>query len=244
MYNNSTNQIQNILSGVNTENFDFTNRRLSLIQTGVSGVYEMPQLSIDNYGISNTPQSSFFDCLTATSLTGADFVPVGAILPHAAAIGNVPDGYLLCNGHYVSRNGYSELYEVIGTNYGSSVATDFRLPNLTGGNVLQYGSGDLPPTSQTWYLTGATTAGEGANVNAVATNYIIKATSIETGLFTGAPNQVTEGLTHNGTTYSTTDSDGNSLILSSAGFLTLALSGSTRNNGATFDRYAIPIFNY
>tara|TARA_R110000772_G_scaffold5536_4_gene19824 strand:- start:157 stop:1584 length:1428 start_codon:yes stop_codon:yes gene_type:complete len=244
VYNNTTNQIQNILSGVNTENFDFTNRRLSLIQTGVSGVYEMPQLSIDNYGISNIPQSTFFDCLTATSLTGADFVPVGAILPHAAAIGNVPDGYLLCNGHYVSRNGYSELYEVIGTNYGSSVATDFRLPNLTGGNVLQYGSGDLPPTSQTWYLTGSTTEGDGANLNAVATNYIIKASSIESGLFTGAPNQGSEGLPHNGTTYSTTDSDGNSLILSSAGFLTLALSGSTRNNGATFDRYAIPIFNY
>ena len=244
VYNNSTNQIQSILSGVNSENFDLTNRRLSLIQTGVSGVYEMPQLSLDNYGISDIPQSTFFDCLTATSLTGADFVPVGAILPHAAAIGNVPDGYLLCNGHYLSRSGYSELYSVIGTEYGSTDNTDFRLPNLTGGNVLQYGSGDLPPTSQTWYLTGSTTAGEGANLNAVATNFIIKATSIETGLFTGAPNQGSEGLTHSGTTYSTTDSDGNSFILSSAGFLTLALSGSTRNNGATFDRYAIPIFNY
>lgn len=245
VYNNTTKQIQNILSGVNTENFDFTNRRLSLLNQSVSGDYEMSQISLNDFGVAaGIPDSTFFDCLTATSLTGADFVPVGAILPHAAAIGNVPDGYLLCNGHYLSRNGYSELYEVIGTNYGSTDNTDFRLPNLTGGNVLQYGSGDLPPTSQTWYLTGATTAGEGANVNAVATNYIIKATSIETGLFTGAPNQVTEGLTHNGTTYSTTDSDGNSLILSSAGFLTLALSGSTRNNGATFDRYAIPIFNY
>lgn len=244
VYNNTTNQIQNILSGVNNENFDLTNRRLSLIQTGVSGVYEMPQLSLDNYGISNAPQSTFFDCLTATSLTGADFVPVGAILPHAAAIGKVPDGYLLCNGHYLDRDEYSELYGVIGTEYGSTLATNFRLPNLTGGNVLQYGTGDLPPTSQTWYLTGSTAEGEAANLNAVATNFIIKSTSVQTGMFAGAPNQVSEGLPHNGTTYSTTDSDGNSLTLSSAGFLTLALSGSTRNNGATFDRYAIPIFNY
>ncbi len=244
VYNNTTNQIQNILSGVNSENFDLTNRRLSLIQTGVSGVYEMPQLSLDDYGIADTPQSTFFDCLTATSLTGADFVPVGAILPHAAAIGNVPDGYLLCNGHYLDRDEYNELYGVIGTEYGSTVATNFRLPNLTGGNVLQYGTGDLPPTSQTWYLTGSTAEGEAANLNAVATNFIIKSTSVQTGMFAGAPNQVSEGLPHNGTTYSTTDSDGNSLILSSAGFLTLALSGSTRNNGATFDRYAIPIFNY
>jgi hypothetical protein len=245
LYNNTTNQIQNILSGVNADSFDLTSRRLSLRTQSVSGEYEMSRIKLDSYGVADgIPDSTFFDCLTATSLTGADFVPVGAILPHAAAIGKVPDGYLLCNGHYLSRTGYSELYGVIGTEYGTTTNTDFRLPNLTGGNVLQYGSGELPPTSQTWYLTGSTTEGDGSTLSAVATNFIIKATSIETGLFTGAPNQVSEGLTHIGTTYSAADSDGNSLILSSAGFLTLALSGTTRNNDETFDRYAIPIFNY
>jgi microcystin-dependent protein len=244
LYNNTTNQIENILSGVNSDNFDFTSSRLSLREQSVSGEYEMSRILLDGYGVANgVPDSTFFDCLTATSLTGADFVPVGAILPHAAAIGKVPDGYLLCNGHYLLRDHYPELWDVIGTNYGNIDNTDFRLPNLTGGNVLQYGSNSTFNNSQTWYLTGSLATG-GANLSAIATNYIIKATSIETGLFTGAPNQVSEGLTHNGTTYSTTDSDGNSLILSSAGFLTLALSGSTRNNGATFDRYAIPIFNY
>ena len=244
LYNNTTNQIENILSGVNSDNFDFTSSRLSLRSQSVSGEYEMSRILLDGYGVANgVPDSTFFDCLTATSLTGADFVPVGAILPHAAAIGKVPDGYLLCNGHYLLRDHYPELWDVVGTNYGNIDNTDFRLPNLTGGNVLQYGSGSTFNNSQTWYLTGSLATG-GANLSAIATNYIIKATSIETGLFTGAPNQVSEGLTHNGTTYSTTDSDGNSLILSSAGFLTLALSGSTRNNGATFDRYAIPIFNY
>lgn len=244
LYNNTTNQIENILSGVNSDNFDFTSSRLSLREQSVSGEYEMSRILLDGYGVANgVPDSTFFDCLTATSLTGADFVPVGAILPHAAAIGKVPDGYLLCNGHYLLRDHYPELWDVIGTNYGNIDNTDFRLPNLTGGNVLQYGSNSTFNNSQTWYLTGSLATG-GANLSAIATNYIIKATSIETGLFTGAPNQVSEGLSHNGTTYSTTDSDGNSLILSSAGFLTLALSGSTRNNGATFDRYAIPIFNY
>ena len=245
IYNNTTNQIQSILSGINTENFNLHKKQLSLVNQAVSGDYEMARISLNDYGIiDGVPESTFYDCLTATSLTGADFVPVGAILPHAAAIGKVPDGYLLCNGHYLSRDGFSELYGVIGTEYGSTDNTDFRLPNLTGGNVLQYGTGDLPPTTQTWYLTGNTTEGDGSTLSAVATNFIIKATSIETGLFTGAPNQVSEGLPHIGTTYSTTDSDGTSQILSSAGFLTLALSGTSRNNGATFDRYAIPIFNY
>ena len=245
LYNNTTNQIQSILSGVNADNFDFTDRRLSLKTQSLSGDYEMSRIKLDDYGVAKgIPDSTFFDCLTATSLTGADFVPVGAILPHAAAIGKVPDGYLLCNGHYLLRDHYQELWEVIGTNYGNTDNTDFRLPNLTGGNVLQYGSNSTFNNTQQWYLTGSQTDTSGANLSAIATNYIIKATSIETGLFTGAPNQVSEGLVHNGTTYSTTDSDGSPQILSSAGFLTLALSGISRNNGATFDRYAIPIFNY
>jgi microcystin-dependent protein len=249
VYNNTTNRIESILSGVNSDSFDFGNRLLSLKTQSVSGSYEMSQITLDKYGVvDGIPDSTFFDCLTATALTGADFVPVGAILPHAAAIGRVPNGYLLCNGHYLSRErapaGYKELFDVIGTNYGNRDNTDFRLPNLTGGNVLQFGTGVAPTDSQYWYLTGSQTDTSGANLSAIATNYIIKASSIETGLFTGAPNQVSEGLKHNGTTYSTTDSDGNTQILSSAGFLTLALSGSSRNNGATFDRYAIPIFNY
>ena len=247
IYNNTTNQIENMLSGVNSDSFEFDNRLLSLRTQSISGEYEMSRIILDKYGVADgIPDSTFFDCLTATTLTGADFVPVGAILPHAAAIGKVPDGYLLCNGHYLNKVEYSELHKVISTNYGEdpSNTDNFRLPNLTGGNVLQFGTGSVPTDSQYWYLTGSQTDTSGANLSAIATNYIIKATSIETGIFTGAPNQVSEGLKHNGTTYSTTDSDGNSHILSSAGFLTLALSGSTRNNGATFDRYAIPIFNY
>ena len=247
IYNNTTNQIENILSTINTDNFELTNKQLSLLNQGVSGVYEMPQISLDTFGVVNdVPESTFFDCLTATSLTGADFVPVGAILPHAAAIGDVPEGYLLCNGHYLNKVEYSELHEVISTNYGVDPSTtdNFRLPNLTGGNVLQFGTGNVPTNTQFWYLTGSENDTSAANLSAIATNYIIKFTSAQTGMFTGAPNQVSEGLTHNGTTYSATDSDGNLTILSSAGFLTLALSGETRNNNATFDRYAIPIFNY
>jgi hypothetical protein len=74
--------------------------------------------------------------------------------------------------------------------------------------------------------------------------FIIKATSNINGIFTGAPNQITEGFKHSGTTYSATDSAGVSQTLSSAGFLTLSLSGITRKNDATFDKFAIPIFNY
>jgi microcystin-dependent protein len=248
LYNNTTNQIESILSGINTENFNLHKKQLSLVNQAVSGDYEMARISLNDYGIiDGVPESAFYDCLTATSLTGADFVPVGAILPHAAAIGTVPDGYLLCNGHYLSRDpapvGYKELFDVIGTNYGSNSNTNFRLPNLTGGNVLQFGTGEAP-NSQFWYLTGSQTDSSGANLSALATNYIIKYTSSQTGIFTGAPNQVSQGIMHNGTTYSTTDSDGITQILSSAGFLTLALSGTTRNNDETFDRYAIPIFNY
>jgi len=243
IYNNTTNQIQGFLSSVNADNFEILNKRVSLIRQSLSGQYEMPRISLDDYGIVDGVASTFWDCLTATTLTGGDFVPVGAILPHAAAIANVPDGYLLCDGRLLTRTEYSELFDVIGTEYGTTNATNFRLPNLTGGNVLQYGSGESYSNTQTWFLSGDRGA-TGASLSAIATNYIIKHTSVVTGMFTGAPNQVTRGIQHSGTTYSATDSDGNALVLSSAGFLTLALSGNTRNNGDPFDRYAIPIFNY
>jgi len=58
-------------------------------------------------------------------------VPVGTILPFASSI--IPSGFLLCDGSEVSRTTYSELFNVIGTTYGSgNGSTTFNLPNLKG----------------------------------------------------------------------------------------------------------------
>ncbi len=55
----------------------------------------------------------------------------GTIVAFAAA--TAPDGWLLCNGAEVSRATYSDLFTLIGTDYGVGNAnTTFNLPDLRG----------------------------------------------------------------------------------------------------------------
>ncbi|MBP2654263.1 MAG: hypothetical protein H6Q73_1832 [Firmicutes bacterium] len=55
--------------------------------------------------------------------------PPGAILQYAGNL--APTGYLLCDGSAVSRTTYADLYEVIGTSYGTGDdSTTFNLPDL------------------------------------------------------------------------------------------------------------------
>ena len=64
-------------------------------------------------------------------------VPTGTILWSAAP--DVPVGWLLCDGHFVSASSYPALYTSIGNTYGG-VDTIFQLPDLAGRFIL--GSGD------------------------------------------------------------------------------------------------------
>lgn len=57
--------------------------------------------------------------------------PVGTIFSYAGDV--VPDGWVICNGATISRNDYSELFNIIGTTYGNGDgSTTFNLPNLKG----------------------------------------------------------------------------------------------------------------
>jgi microcystin-dependent protein len=248
--NLATKTVNTTLCSVDGNSFNVNNSTISLVNKPVSGNYEAPFLSLNGKGIVENVQSTFFDTMTATSLTGADFVPVGTILPHARAIGAVPHGFVLCDGAVYSQTGeFSDLYNAIGTNYntGGEGGTNFRVPNLTGGQFL-YGNNQNPDFgtagSKVYYLSARQADSAFVNLSAVDTTFIIKATSVVKGVFTGAPNQVSNSYQHDGSTYTAKDSNGNLNTLSSAGFLTLALSGTTRNTSQTFDRYAIPIFNY
>ena len=60
-----------------------------------------------------------------------DTLPIGAMLPY----GNTtpPENWLICDGREVSRPTYAELFNVIGTNYGSGDgSTTFNLPDKRG----------------------------------------------------------------------------------------------------------------
>lgn len=67
---------------------------------------------------------------------------IGSIIPFTGSV--IPDGHLVCDGSAVSRSEYSDLFEVIGTNFGDGDgSTTFNLPNISGrvviGNSLAHG---------------------------------------------------------------------------------------------------------
>ena len=67
--------------------------------------------------------------------------PIGTIVEYGSYA--APEGWLLCNGQAVSRTNYSELFDVIGTFFGSGDgSTTFNLPNIKGKTLVGLDSDD------------------------------------------------------------------------------------------------------
>jgi microcystin-dependent protein len=66
-------------------------------------------------------------------------VPSGAVF--CIAVASVPSGYLECNGATVSRTTYAALFAVIGTQYGSTNSSNFKVPDLRGEFVRGFDNG-------------------------------------------------------------------------------------------------------
>lgn len=81
--------------------------------------------------------------------TASNGVPVGTIFPFAGESSLVPDGWLLCDGTALNKYDnpeYSDLFDIIGTNWGGSTGADFQVPDLRG-NFLRgadLGAGNDP----------------------------------------------------------------------------------------------------
>ena len=70
-----------------------------------------------------------------------DRVPVGGILVWPTT--TAPSGFLVCDGSAISRTTYFELFDLIGTTFGSGDgSTTFNLPNLKGKFVAGYNSAE------------------------------------------------------------------------------------------------------
>lgn len=55
--------------------------------------------------------------------------PTGSILAFGGSL--PPDGWFLCNGQALERSTNAALFDVIGTTYGTTTATNFLVPNLS-----------------------------------------------------------------------------------------------------------------
>ena len=66
-------------------------------------------------------------------------VPSGSVF--CMAVATVPSGYLECNGQSVSRTTYAALFAIIGTQYGSSSGSTFKVPDLRGEFIRGFDNG-------------------------------------------------------------------------------------------------------
>ena len=66
-------------------------------------------------------------------------VPSGAVF--CIAVATVPSGYLECNGQSVSRTTFAALFAIIGTQYGASNSSTFKVPDLRGEFIRGFDNG-------------------------------------------------------------------------------------------------------
>ena len=158
-----------------------------------------------------------------TNSGGGAVVPIGTVLDFAGT--NPPQYYLLCNGQEVSRTDYAELFDVIGTTWGSGDgSTTFNVPNSQGRVSMGVGTNtDQNGHSGTWML--GDTGGEynhkltvnemPSHTHAVCTNSVRGSS----GVISVEP--VYGGSDNNPTVYSTSLSGGNGFHNNIQPFVTL-----------------------
>lgn len=101
--------------------------------------------------------------------------PTGTIIEYASN-GALPDGYLSCDGSAVSRTTYADLFDAIGTTWGSgNGSTTFNLPSLNG-----------------YWLKGSSTAGSSISAGlpnitgTIGDIFGNKSNFVKTGAFSGS----------------------------------------------------------
>lgn len=67
-------------------------------------------------------------------------VLVGAVTMYVGDEADVPAGWLLCDGSVVSQTTYAELYDRIGTKYGTDAGGNFTLPDMQTNNSFGRGA--------------------------------------------------------------------------------------------------------
>lgn len=66
-------------------------------------------------------------------------LPIGTIMIWSSFV--APTNFLMCDGTVYDKGPYSALFAVIGTTFGSSGPSGFRVPNLTGNDARGFRSG-------------------------------------------------------------------------------------------------------
>lgn len=86
----------------------------------------------------------FRDVIKQAGVLGR-ITPVGSIQPYAGNVedaGNVPSGWLVCDGGVFSSNDYPKLADVLGDIYGTHSGISYYLPDMRGRTIIGTGAGN------------------------------------------------------------------------------------------------------
>ncbi|MCP4134598.1 MAG: hypothetical protein GY754_26730 [bacterium] len=114
---------------------------LSSLQTTVNSDLSNLQAAVNNdrtIGLNSLHSTITGERTTALNTASTNLIdneikraaPPGTIAPFAGD--TIPDGWLLCDGQSYGRTGYSELYQAIGTAWGTPDSASFNVPDLRG----------------------------------------------------------------------------------------------------------------
>ncbi len=101
---------------------------MSYVRQRYNGVWQA-WVRTDNNG--KSADSDKLDGVSSEGFAKVDYgVPVGSIMVWAQT--TAPAGWVICDGTALSRTTYSKLYSVLGTKYGTSSSSNFKVPNYKG----------------------------------------------------------------------------------------------------------------
>ena len=123
------------------------------------------------------------------SFTTVQGVPSGAVF--CLAVSAVTADYLECNGQAVSRTTYAALFAVIGTTYGSTTGSNFKVPDLRGEFVRGWDHGRGADT-------GRSIATYQSAMNAIH-SHGVGSLDISNKSLTGSATKIAESFTHGAT---------------------------------------------
>ncbi|MFY0686332.1 MAG: tail fiber protein [Cyclobacteriaceae bacterium] len=135
---------------------DFSSKKYFMqVEVKVSGG---DYVEISNTELLSVPYAKSADkaVLATDAISANNGNPPGVILPFAGALGNMPTGYLACDGTSVLVADYPELYAAIGDAWGGDGGTNFNLPDLRGQFMrgLDNGAGVDPDAATRTALNG------------------------------------------------------------------------------------------
>jgi len=127
----------------NITTLNTTTGNITTINTTTGNITTVNSTTINNTGLTTTDTLTVNTSASIPAITNlasvnsipiTDFVtPTGCVIPFTGLSANIPNGYLLCNGQFVSQTTYSTLYALIANRYdwsNSAPGGQFAVPDL------------------------------------------------------------------------------------------------------------------